>query len=112
LVGTEFAKGTLKKFNTALHSLEDSIEWRFNQKDVNLEEVNHLFITEYEFFLKSIKKMQQHLRKEQLVTMISLLDNLSKRRNRNIKNVFASQQHKNPIRIVLIINSIVFCEPI
>ncbi len=60
LVGLEFAKGTLKKFKTALKSLEAFIEWKFNKRDVYLTEVNHKFITDYEFYLKSIQRLQHN----------------------------------------------------
>ena len=60
LVGLEFAHGTFKKFKSALKSLKDFIEWKFNKKDVYLTEVNHKFITDYEFYLKAIQKLQHN----------------------------------------------------
>jgi site-specific recombinase XerD len=60
LVGLEFAKGTLKKFKSALKSLEAFIGWKYNTKDVWLTEVNHKFITDYEFYLKSIQRLQHN----------------------------------------------------
>src|SRR5688572_10857396 len=60
LVGLEFANGTFKKFKSALKSLESFIEWKFNKKDVFLTQVNHKFITDYEFYLKSIQKLQHN----------------------------------------------------
>ena len=39
--------------------MEEFILWQFNKKDVFLSEVNHKFMAEYEFYLKSVKK-QQH----------------------------------------------------
>lgn len=60
LVGLEFSNGTFKKFKSALKSLESYIEWKFNKKDVFLNHVNHQFITDYEFYLKSIQKLQHN----------------------------------------------------
>ncbi len=60
LVGLEFSYGTLKKFKTAIKSIENFIEWKFNKKDVFLLQVNHKFITDYEFYLKSIQKLQHN----------------------------------------------------
>ena len=60
LVGIEFAHGTFKKFKSALKSLKDFIEWKFLKKDVYLTEVNHKFITDYEFYLKAIQKLQHN----------------------------------------------------
>lgn len=60
LVGLEFAHGTFKKFKSALKSLKDFIEWKFNKKDAYLTEVNHKFITDYEFYLKAVQKLQHN----------------------------------------------------
>ena len=60
LVGLEFAHGTFKKFKSALKSLEHFIEWKFNKKDVYLTEVSHKFITDYEFYLKAVQKLQHN----------------------------------------------------
>ena len=60
LVGTEFSYGTYKKFKSALKSLRAFLEWKFKKKDVYLTEVNHKFITDYEFYLKSFQKLQHN----------------------------------------------------
>jgi len=60
LVGLEFSNGTHKKFKSALKSLEAFIEWKFDKKDVSLTQINHKFITDYEFYLKSIQKLQHN----------------------------------------------------
>jgi hypothetical protein len=50
LVGLEFVNGTFKKFKSAFKSSEAFVEWKFRKIDVYLSEVNHKFITEYEFY--------------------------------------------------------------
>jgi len=60
LVGLEYSHGTYKKFKSALVSLEKFIKWKFAKKDVNLSAVNHSFITDYEFYLKTIQKVQHN----------------------------------------------------
>ena len=60
LVGKDYAIGTLKKFKTALASLKAFLRWKFNVSDVSLKEVNYQFITEYEFYLKSIQGVQHN----------------------------------------------------
>ncbi|HEY5969164.1 MAG TPA: site-specific integrase, partial [Chitinophagaceae bacterium] len=60
LVGSEFSYGTYKKFKSALKSLKDFLEWKFKKQDVFLTEVNHKFITDYEFYLKSVQKLQHN----------------------------------------------------
>lgn len=60
LVGLEYSHGTYKKFKSALVSLEKFIEWKFKKKDVPLINVTHSFITDYEFYLKTIQKVQHN----------------------------------------------------
>jgi site-specific recombinase XerD len=60
LVGSEFSYGTYKKFKSALRSLKDFLEWKFKKKDVYLTEVNHKFITDYEFYLKTAHSLQHN----------------------------------------------------
>ncbi|HET6225963.1 MAG TPA: site-specific integrase, partial [Bacteroidia bacterium] len=57
---SEFSYGTYKKFKSALKSLKSFLEWKFKKQDVYLEDVNHKFITDYEFYLKSIQKLQHN----------------------------------------------------
>ncbi len=60
LVGTEFSYGTYKKFKSALKSLKAFLEWKFKKRDVHLNIVNHKFITDYEFYLKTFQKLQHN----------------------------------------------------
>jgi site-specific recombinase XerD len=60
LVGKEFSIGTLKKFKTALSSLEAFIKWKFNKADIAIDYLNHQFVTDYEFYLKSVRGLQHN----------------------------------------------------
>ncbi len=60
LVGLEYSEGTLKKFKSAFKSLQAFIEWKYGKPEVYLHQVDHKFITEYEFYLKSIQKLQHN----------------------------------------------------
>lgn len=60
LVGKDFAPGTLKKFKTALASLEAFLQWKFNKADLSIKDLNYQFITDYEFYLKTVRAMQHN----------------------------------------------------
>lgn len=60
LVGKEFAPGTLKKFKTAFASLEAFIQWKFHTTDLPIKALNFQFITDYEFYLKSVRSLQHN----------------------------------------------------
>lgn len=60
LVGTEFSYGTYKRFKSALHSLQEFLNWKFNKQDVTLTTVTHQFICDYEFYLKGVRHLQHN----------------------------------------------------
>ena len=55
LVGREFAKSTLSKYSTALEHIKSFIKWKFNAADVDIKKLSYEFITDFEFWLKSVK---------------------------------------------------------
>jgi len=59
LVGKKYAKGTLKRYKSALVSLEDYLKSK-GIVDIPLDKLNHQFVTNYEFFLKSVRNMDHN----------------------------------------------------
>jgi integrase len=59
LLGKEYAPGTLKRFKAALSSLEAFLQHR-KETDVLLTDLTHKFITDYEFFLKSVRNVEHN----------------------------------------------------
>ena len=55
LIGKEFAPGTLERYKTSLKHTIDFLKWKFNAADIDIRSVNHAFITEYEFYLRSVR---------------------------------------------------------
>jgi hypothetical protein len=60
LTVAQYSWGTFKKFKSALHSLKKFIVWKYKKQDVELKEINHQFIKDYEFYLKAIQGMQHN----------------------------------------------------
>jgi site-specific recombinase XerD len=60
MVGVQYSYGTFKKFKSALYSLQKFILWKYNKPDVELKEINHQFIKDYEYYLKVIQKIQHN----------------------------------------------------
>ena len=56
LLGMEYAPGTLERYKTSLKHTVNFIQWKFNISDVNIHQIDHAFITEYEFYLRSVRK--------------------------------------------------------
>jgi site-specific recombinase XerD len=56
LVGQEFAPGTLERYKTSLKHTIEFIQWKYSVSDIEIKDIDYAFITEYEFFLRSVRK--------------------------------------------------------
>ena len=56
LVGDEYAAGTLQRYETTLKHTKDFIEAKYKVSDIDVTKVDHYFITEFEFYLRSVRK--------------------------------------------------------
>ena len=55
LVGKEYAPGTLERYNTSLKHTIEFIHWKYNVSDIDITKIDHAFITDYEFWLRSVR---------------------------------------------------------
>lgn len=55
LVGKEYAKGTLTRYKTCLSHTEEFLKWKFNVSDIEITEIDHAFISDFEFYLRTEK---------------------------------------------------------
>ncbi|WP_413671099.1 site-specific integrase [Mucilaginibacter sp. Mucisp86] len=53
LVGKENSKGTLSRYKISLSHTQRFLKWRFNLSDIPVKKVDHQFITDYDFWLRS-----------------------------------------------------------
>lgn len=53
LEGKQYASATVKRYDTALKHVKRFINYNFNVNDVSIIKVDHKFITDFEFYLKS-----------------------------------------------------------
>lgn len=56
LLGEEFSKGTLCRYTTALKHITDFLKWKYGISDLEIRKIDHAFITEFEFYLRSVRK--------------------------------------------------------
>ncbi|WP_407520952.1 site-specific integrase [Lacibacter sp. MH-610] len=71
LIGKEYSFGTHERYATALNHTKEFIEYKYNVSDYPIKQVNHEFITEYEYFLKAVRKCSHN-------TAIKYLTNFKK----------------------------------
>lgn len=60
LVGKEYSYGTFQRFKTVLKSLKSFIKWKYKVEDIPIADINHQFIPEYEFYLKTVQAVQHN----------------------------------------------------
>lgn len=77
LIGRDYAESTVKKFDTAINRLREFITERFHKEDVPLDKVTGEFIRDFDFWLKTERKMQnnsalKHLKELKKVMRIAL----------------------------------------
>ncbi|WP_207424183.1 site-specific integrase [Desertivirga brevis] len=56
LVGGEYASGTLQRYETTLKHTRDFIKEKYKLADIDITRVDYYFITEFEFYLRSVRK--------------------------------------------------------
>jgi integrase len=71
LVGADFAAGTLERYKTSYKHTEDFIKWKYNVNDIDIRDVDHDFVTSYDFYLRSVRKCSNN-------TTIKYLKNFKK----------------------------------
>ena len=53
LIGNGYSAGTLERYKTVCKHLQEFMKHRYNVSDFRLNKINHKFITDFEFYLKS-----------------------------------------------------------
>ncbi len=71
LVGKEYAPGTLERYATSLKHTIEFLEWKYNVTDIEISKINHAFITDYEFYLRSVRNCSNN-------TAVKYIKNFSK----------------------------------
>ena len=55
LVGKEYAPGTLERYTTSLKHTIEFMQWKYNISDIDITKIDNAFITDYEFWLRSVR---------------------------------------------------------
>jgi site-specific recombinase XerD len=53
LIGKEYADGTSVRYSTTLKHTKDFLLWKYSMSDIDIKQINHSFITEFEFYLRT-----------------------------------------------------------
>jgi len=55
LVPKEYSAATLERYKTSLVHTIEFMKWKYKISDVDIRDINHEFITNYDFFLRSVR---------------------------------------------------------
>jgi site-specific recombinase XerD len=55
LIGKEYAPGTLERYETSLKHTKDFLMWKYNITDIDILKIDHAFISDYEFYLRTVR---------------------------------------------------------
>lgn len=55
LIGKQYARGTWQRFETTLKHTQEFIQWKFKSPDMEVSRLNHEFLENFEFYLKSVR---------------------------------------------------------
>ncbi len=55
LVGKDFAPGTAERYRTAKKHVENYVKLEYNAEDIPVKDVDHKFITGFEYYLKTVR---------------------------------------------------------
>jgi len=56
LVDSGYSPSTLKRYETSFSHTRSFVKWKYNMEDIEISKLDYEFITEYEFWLKSVRK--------------------------------------------------------
>lgn len=57
LIGKDFSRPTLTKYNTTLSHLRNFLKWKYKTSDIGLTSLTFEFLSDFEFYLKSEKNI-------------------------------------------------------
>jgi site-specific recombinase XerD len=79
LIGKEYSKGTLIKFNTVLNHTRSFLQWKYKLDDIDIRKLDYEFITDLEFWYKSV----QHIDHNTTMKYIACIKKMAIRALRN-----------------------------
>ncbi|WP_029034064.1 site-specific integrase [Salinimicrobium terrae] len=59
LVGKDIKEVSWQKFENTKSHLQEFVKWKFDQRDIKLNTLKHQFIQDFEYYLRTVKEMQQ-----------------------------------------------------
>lgn len=75
LIGRDFAAGTAERYRTARKHLAEYIRYDYKKDDIPIQNVNHKFITGFEYYLKAVRKCSHNTAIKYVVNFKKIIRN-------------------------------------
>ncbi|MBC6368686.1 recombinase [Algoriphagus sp. AK58] len=79
LVGSEFAPGTLERYKTSFDHTKAYIKWKYGKDDIEIGKLDFEFISDYEYWFKSVRKCSHNTTVKYLANMKKIVLDCVKR---------------------------------
>ncbi|WPU91857.1 site-specific integrase [Mucilaginibacter sabulilitoris] len=56
MANQEFAPATVTRYETTLKHTQDFMQWKYKINDIRVKQIDHQFISEFEFYLRTVRK--------------------------------------------------------
>ncbi|WP_312824768.1 phage integrase SAM-like domain and Arm DNA-binding domain-containing protein [Epilithonimonas sp.] len=56
LIGKGYSEGTWERYETSLRHVQEFLMWKYKISDINLSEIKPSFISNFDFFLRTVRK--------------------------------------------------------
>ena len=84
LLNDEFSPGTLERYKTSYKHTFDFLQWKFNISDIEITKIDYAFITDYEYYLRTVRKCNNN-------TAVKYIKNFNKIIRICLKNEFLQE---------------------
>jgi len=78
LVNKEYAPGTLERYKTSYKHTQSFLKWKYQLQDIEVTKLNYEFISEYAFWLKSVRKCNHNTTMKYLANFKKIIINCIK----------------------------------
>lgn len=68
-VGIKYAPGKMERYATSLDHTRSFICWKYGKEDIEIHKLNYEFISDYEFWFKTVRKCSHNTTIKYLTTM-------------------------------------------
>jgi len=91
LQGVDFAASTMQRYNISYNHTRDFIKWKYGADDRDIKDLDHEFISQYAFWLKTVRNCDHNTTMKYLVNFKKNSSNLCEEQMASGRSIFQFQ---------------------